>query len=68
MLEPGKDFLPDDPAILDPPTEGVYYVGNFKEPVYPNYTKHRGLKEYSEWCLNKAIQICERIYEYLGRP
>jgi hypothetical protein len=29
MLEPGKDFLPDDPAILDPPTEGVYYVGNF---------------------------------------
>jgi hypothetical protein len=68
MLEPGKDFLPDDPAKLDPPTDGVKYIGNLKEPVYPNYTKRREIREYSEQCLNKVIQICEQIYEYLGRP
>jgi hypothetical protein len=67
MLETGKDFLPDDPAILDPLTDGIKFIGNFKKPVYPNYTKRREIREYSESCLTKAIQICERIYEHLGR-
>jgi hypothetical protein len=66
MLEPGKDFLPDDPSILNPPTDGVNYSGIFKDPVYPNYTKRREIREYSELCLNKTIQICEQIYEYLS--
>lgn len=66
MLEPGMDFLPDDPTILDPTINGVSDVSNYVNPIYPNYTRRRELSEYSEWCLNKVIQICERIYEYLN--
>lgn len=66
MLEPGRNYLPDDPAILDPPTDEINDVDNYLNPIYQNYTKRRELSEYSEWCLNKVVQICERIYEYLN--
>lgn len=36
MLEPGRDFLPDDPTKLDPPTKGSSDVSNYVNPIYPN--------------------------------
>jgi hypothetical protein len=59
------DFLPDDPTIFDPPINGVSDISNYVNPIYPNYIKRRELSEYSKWCLNKVIQICEQIYKYL---
>lgn len=66
MLEPGGDFLPDDPAILDLTSNGDSDVTNNVNRFYANYTQKRELREYSECCLTRIVRICEQTYECLN--
>jgi hypothetical protein len=65
MLEPGHDYLPDDPAIFDPSSHKPIYDAQSDEYLYPNYTHKRELRTYSDYCFNKILEIAETVHMHL---
>jgi hypothetical protein len=63
MLEPGMDYLPDDPAVLT--STGKITFDAHGSPIIPNYTHRRELRTYSKFCFNKVFQISEKIQSLL---
>jgi hypothetical protein len=65
MLEPGHDYLPDDPTIFDSSSHELIYDAQSDEYLYPNYTYKRELRSYSDYCFNKILEIAETVHMYL---
>jgi hypothetical protein len=59
---PGYYFLPDDPKIIQP-TERPYLDKELGRVIWPNYTKMRDIKKFSEDCYKKVVITIEGIYE-----
>jgi hypothetical protein len=69
MLEPGRDYLPDDPAILDDPKyikiNGQVQFHDDGSPLFSNYVHRRELRPYCRFTFNKVLDISEQIHKLL---
>ena len=71
MLEPGYDYLPDDPSDFSPPTILKYPDGkpifdpSTRKALYSNYTQFREFRSYSQEMFDKILSIIEKVCELL---
>jgi hypothetical protein len=64
MLEPGNDYLPDDPTILQ--SNGRITFDANGSPLIPNYIHRRELRTYTRFCFEKVLEISEKIQSFVG--
>lgn len=57
-------FLPDDPFILEPQGK-MYFDTEKNEPVIPNYTENREVKDYTLYLFKKVFRVIDRSYYYI---
>jgi hypothetical protein len=57
-------FLPDDPYILKP-QEKMYFDIEKNEPVIPNYTENREVKEYTFYLFENVFSVLDTSYHYI---
>lgn len=71
MLNPGQDYLPDDPTNFTEPKFLKYnnnkpiFDSKTGKPLLENYVKLRELREYSKEIFDKVLGIIEKICSYL---
>lgn len=70
-LEPGYDYLPDDPTdfeepkFLKTPDGRPIFHPTTNKPLLSNYTKFRELRSYSQEMFDKILSIIEKVCELL---
>jgi hypothetical protein len=57
-------FLPDDPHILEPQGK-MYFDVEKNEPVIPNYTENREVKEYTLYLFKNVFKVLDDSYYYI---
>jgi hypothetical protein len=70
---PGNNYLPDDPTFLgDEPIRPVFdenhkpiFKSHYGDPIQEHFESQRELRSYSDWCLEKILDVTEKIYGYL---
>ena len=69
MLQPGRDFLPDDPSVLEDPkpvkVNRRIEIDKDGYPLVGNHIHRKELRIYSRFCFTKVLGISEEIYRLL---